>query len=423
MADLSEATLQEANLVGGDFTEASLKYADLSRADLSGATLEGADLRGANFTGTNLNAASIYRTLPEEPDLTGALSIPSSEPPKMIALASGGGGGGPAYCDPPDDESKAVRVTVYFVTDRNPETQPARRRFYGIEDRDRLSYGTCEVSIPRDKPVGEIPRPSLWKLEFRENLQKHVVLLSATAMNRDDFHASLSSGATSALLFVHGYKVSFEDAARRTAQLTYDLAFDGVPIFYSWASRASLKDYPADLASNERTWHRLGGCLSDISGLGRFQTIHIISHSMGCRAICHSALEMLVRRQSETPLFKNVVFAAPDVEIPVFRDTLTRIGGLADRFTLYFSPHDIALQLSQRFHRSPRAGEVGVFAQGLDTIDASATIGDILGHSQLGERTVVNDIFDLFKAGLPPAERFGLIRMHHPDGEYFEMRP
>lgn len=40
-----------------------------------------------------------------------------------------------------------------------------------------------------------------------------------------------------AFIFVHGYNVTFEDAAKRTAQISYDLAFDGAPIFYSWPSQ------------------------------------------------------------------------------------------------------------------------------------------------------------------------------------------
>jgi esterase/lipase superfamily enzyme/uncharacterized protein YjbI with pentapeptide repeats len=398
MADLSETNLKNASVEGGDFSEASLKYADLSGADFTGANLEGSDLRGAVLLKTNLDNASLYRTVPEKPDLSDALNVPSSTPRKVIAFAAGGGTGS-GYFDPPDGESTAVRVQVYYATDRIPEDQSDRRHFYGTKDTDRISFGTCEVSIPRDKPIGEIPRPSLWRLEFRENLKKHVVLLKVDSMDRDGFYGSIhettskSPNGARAFLFVHGYKVSFEDAARRTAQLAYDLSFvDGVPMFYSWASRASIKDYPADLASNERTWHRLAACLSELSVRGGFKTIHIISHSMGGRAICQSALQMLAQQKSGSPSFKNVIFAAPDVEVPVFRDTLSRIASLANRFTLYFSPNDVALQLSRRFHRAPRTGEVPVLAQGLDTIDASAVIGDIFGHSTFGDRPVISDL-------------------------------
>ena len=42
-----------------------------------------------------------------------------------------------------------------------------------------------------------------------------------------------------AFVFIHGYNVAFDDAIYRTAQIAYDLSFDGPPILYSWPSRAS----------------------------------------------------------------------------------------------------------------------------------------------------------------------------------------
>ena len=37
-------------------------------------------------------------------------------------------------------------------------------------------------------------------------------------------------------VFVHGFNVSFENALRRTAQIAYDLNFDGAPFLFSWPS-------------------------------------------------------------------------------------------------------------------------------------------------------------------------------------------
>jgi len=36
-------------------------------------------------------------------------------------------------------------------------------------------------------------------------------------------------------VFIHGYNTSFEDAARRTGQLAYDLKFPGLAFFFSLA--------------------------------------------------------------------------------------------------------------------------------------------------------------------------------------------
>ena len=37
-----------------------------------------------------------------------------------------------------------------------------------------------------------------------------------------------------AVVFVHGYNTAFDYAVYRTAQIAYDLKFDGVPFLFSW---------------------------------------------------------------------------------------------------------------------------------------------------------------------------------------------
>ena len=49
-----------------------------------------------------------------------------------------------------------------------------------------------------------------------------------------------------AFLFIHGYNVTFEGAARRTAQMAYDLGFNGAAVFYSWPSQGTPTAYTID---------------------------------------------------------------------------------------------------------------------------------------------------------------------------------
>ena len=66
----------------------------------------------------------------------------------------------------------------------------------------------------------------------------------------DSFYEDLASWLAKvpvkqAFVFVHGYNVLFEDAVYRTAQLAYDLGFEGAPIFQLAVSRAEI-GYPVD---------------------------------------------------------------------------------------------------------------------------------------------------------------------------------
>ena len=133
---------------------------------------------------------------------------------------------------------------------------PAATVSYGPE-RGKLELGTCEVSIPKLHEVGELESPSVLRLEFREDPNRHVVLLGIQPEPADRFFADLRecvgrSSQKSAFVFVHGYNVSFEDAARRTAQIAYDLKFDGAPIFFSWPSQAAILQYTVD--ENNVSW-------------------------------------------------------------------------------------------------------------------------------------------------------------------------
>src|SRR6185436_254464 len=87
---------------------------------------------------------------------------------------------------------------------------------------------------------------------FRQDPEKHVVVLSTKLLSQGHFFTQVADAARSnAFIFVHGYNVSFEDAARRTAQMSYDLGFDGAPVFYSWPSQARYASYTVDETNAE----------------------------------------------------------------------------------------------------------------------------------------------------------------------------
>jgi esterase/lipase superfamily enzyme/uncharacterized protein YjbI with pentapeptide repeats len=422
-ADFSEADLRGSDLRAMSCADASFRDANLSEANLASANLEGTDLRGANFEGTNLENAAIYRTIPDELDLSAARNVPSSQPRKVYGFASapGGSSGGTLY-DPPESERTATMIRVFYATDRAPDKG---RRIFGSRRSAELSFGHCDVSIPLyDRNMGEVPRPSLWKLEFRENLRRHVAIVRFHSLTREEFQSELASenehGKREVLLFIHGYNVSFEDAVRRTAQLAHDLNFEGMPLIYSWTSQNTLRGYPADLANNEMTWGKLASFLCQL-GLSS-GSVHLICHSMGGRALCHATTLLANECPNEKVRLKNLIFAAPDVHVPSFEETLPNLRELGGRITLYFCPKDLALEASKRFHSVPRVGEEGIIATGLDDIDISAFSGTFPYHSGYGVRGVMADIFEIINHGTSPDARFGLSPVRVDRGTYFRMQ-
>ena len=191
-------------------------------------------------------------------------------------------------------------------------------------ERGTLELGSCEVSIPKRHEVGELESPSVLRLEFSEDPSRHVVLLKVQPVPADVFYADLRSSVErstrkSAFVFVHGYNFSFDEAARRTAQIAYDLKFDGVPIFFSWPSQGGIWGYTIDETNVAWTVPHLRQFLTDVASQSGAKQIHLIAHSMGNRALTSAMRDLSFLPESARPKFNEVVLTAPDIDAEVFK--------------------------------------------------------------------------------------------------------
>ena len=231
------------------------------------------------------------------------------------------------------------------------------------------------------------------------------MLLSVERQHEDRFFADMKtrvngSRRKEAFVFIHGYNVTFEAAARRTAQLAHDLNFDGAPIFYSWPSQGGLLRYTVDETNAAWTIPNLKQFLLAVAQRSGAESVHLIAHSMGNRPLTASLQSLANEFPDGRHLFREVILTAPDIDAEVFRrDIAPAIVRTADRVTLYASSNDKALQVSKQFHGYPRAGESGenlVIVPGVDTVDVSAIDSSLIGHSYYGSNgTVVADMIDL----------------------------
>ena len=330
--------------------------------------------------------------------------------------------------------SSAFRVVrVFYATDRAEVAEGFSLSYLGTKTtKGSLAYGSCEVSIPDTHTIAEIERPSIWKLEFHADPEKHMILQKVESEQKDRFFRNVStsvsaSPAKEAFVFVHGYNVSFEDAAIRTAQLAYDFGFKGAPIFYSWPSEGRLLGYFADEKSVADTVGDLKQFLQDVATRSGATTVHLIAHSMGNRALLAAVSELASdARFKSFGTFSSLVLAAPDVDRETFTNQVAQIRKPRSRITLYVSDRDQALTASHRlFHMAPRAGEGGshvLVLPGVDTIDVSKQSMDALGHSYYGDnRNVVLDLLEFLKGKIAP--RPGLTRVPVGALAYWLMMP
>ncbi len=338
-----------------------------------------------------------------------AMSAPPPEPEEGAAAAS-------ESMPPGDSNEKFSEVDVYFATDRQRTTLPAADQRYGTSrniEGSNLEYGKAIVTIPHVHVAGQVERPKWWKLEFKENQEKHIVLLEPELMDATKFYSSIHDSAADRpanelLMFVHGFNVAWGDAMRRTGQLSYDIGFGGVTVSYSWPSQGSLEKYPVDKENSEWTIPHLTKVLEDLQTKAKVGKIHIIAHSMGTRALTYAIAN--AKDAGIVLNLDNIILAAPDVDRDIFREQiLPKITPNIKRLTMYSSSNDAALRVSSSFNGSPRLGlsgsEIFVMKQ-MDTVDASGIDTSLLGHSYYGSQmVVVKDIFGVIIKDLVPTAR------------------
>jgi len=299
-------------------------------------------------------------------------------------------------------------------------TAAQRNSEYYTSELGELQYGTAEVSIPKKHKLGEIERPNIFRLEFKEDPAEHVVILQATPCSESRFLAELQEKVAQSqrrelFVFIHGYNVTFEHAVRRTAQVAFDMDFEGAPITYSWPSRGSLLGYSADVESVEYTVEHLKRFLTTIREHSGADSINLIAHSMGNRALTRVLKEFAQQQGDAVPdrrMFNEVVFAAPDVSAELFRQRVVNdppMSNVANRLTLYASSNDKALLASKKvngFHRAGESGEGLVVIQGVDTIDVSDIDLSILGHNYIGSSgPIIRDLRHLLLLRQGPEQR------------------
>ncbi len=306
-----------------------------------------------------------------------------------------------------------AQVRVFFATDRKelPDTVAE----FGGERGSEISYGSVIISVPPQHQVGAIERPSAWKFEFSEDPREHMVIMRRSLTDEDSFYDhvrdSLSrSGRKASFIFVHGYNVAFDDAARRTAQITYDLDFAGVPVFYSWPSQASLQGYTTDENNVQWSEANLKRFLLDYAARSGAQDIYFIAHSMGNRALTGALRQLFTEHAELKGRFKEIILTAPDIDADIFkRDIAPVLTAGCDRVTLYVSDGDKALLASKAVHGYPRAGDASVgivVVPGVETIDASGLDTSFLEHSYFAESgSVLADIRRMVREGLRAAQR------------------
>lgn len=322
-------------------------------------------------------------------------------------------------------------VRAYFATNRNPSNQTDVAKRFG-NARAPLSYGAVAVAIPREHRLAKLETPSIFKLEFRKDPARHVSLQSIEALTKEKWRGELQQranrqGKPGVLLFIHGYNVSFSDAAERSGQLAYDLAFAGPTVFFAWPSQGGLSKYVIDEQMAEYSIPDMKTLLADLAEMVPGGPVYVIGHSMGNRVLTRGFADLMETDTGKRRSFKEIILTAPDIDADVFKAQIApKILVPGPHFTLYANSNDKALRASDGLHGATRLGEGGeriTVMRDVDSIDASHIKTDFIGHSYFGDtETLLSDLFHLIRTGAKPDDRFRLEPATHRSGKYWRFK-
>jgi esterase/lipase superfamily enzyme len=317
---------------------------------------------------------------------------------------------------------------VWYGTNRRANDPGNPGNGYSAARDNVVHYGSCRVFIPQSHKIGSIGSP--WWKRLLTLTDDRLRLLSIDEVERSLYWSGIGAQLAvvdaderSALIFVHGYNVSFQEAALRAAQIGFDLSVKGAMAFFSWPSQGSTGGYPTDEATIEASEGVIADFMTDFAERSGAAAVHIIAHSMGNRGVLRAVNRIAAQAQRRTGKpFGQIILAAADVDADVFRQLSTAYAQVASRTTLYVSKRDLAVEASRWLHNFPRAGLMPptLVLPGIDTINVTNVDLTMLGHGYVADaRDVLIDMHALITQGAPPDKRFGLRAAQNEEGERY----
>jgi esterase/lipase superfamily enzyme len=321
-----------------------------------------------------------------------------------------------------------IEYRVWFGTNRRRLDGVGDSLGYSSERGTTTSYGTCRVFVPIAHKIGSLG--SSWLHRLITGVDDRLHLLSIEPLAEDEYWRAVRSvldrgppTERPALVFIHGYNVTFENAALKAAQIGCDLSVDALVAFFSWPSMGTLGGYLADAAAIEASELHITDFLVKFACQSGASSVHIIAHSMGNRGVLRALNNIANRAQALTDVrFGQVILAAADVDSGTFQSLCGAFVSLAKRATLYISGRDRAVEASRWLHDFARVGLMPpIFVvPGIDTVSVTNADLTMLGHGYVGEaRDVLQDIHRLLVSNDPPERRFGLRKDQTQAGDPF----
>ncbi len=255
----------------------------------------------------------------------------------------------------PQGDTSTRQVSLLVATTR---ARDARTGSYSDARAPALNYEAFEISIPPNHKVTRIEWPetepdpqTTFAVTNRKILPGFGLDVGPSRTGPDIY----PMGKRDVMIFVHGYNYSFAESLFRLAQISVDGNLEEVPILFAWPSAASLTGYIADKDAVTYSRDDLVDLLTIVTADPAVGNITLFGHSMGGWLVAEALRQLRLTGQDRViDRLENVVLAAPDIDMDVFRRQVQTIGALNPPMTLLVSPDDRALRFSEGLAGSRR---------------------------------------------------------------------
>jgi esterase/lipase superfamily enzyme len=254
----------------------------------------------------------------------------------------------------------AEALPLFFVTSRLPDCRTDTISLLNHRG-DTVRYG--RFAAPREGEVGG-------KKKLRTPM---------AFQNEGDWWQALQAETDRkqgrVLLYVHGYRETFETTSKDAAQIARMTGFDGPVIEYSWPSQGQVLKYAVDETNMYHDVRHFGNFLRTLADRPWVKEIVVVSHSLGARLVIPAVAtaDRLSRRAGRATNISNIILASPDIDRETFERDIVDDVLAPERvergrhMTIYVSLKDKALAASRALHGYPRLGSPYCF----DPFDAA----------------------------------------------------
>ena len=294
------------------------------------------------------------------------------------------------------NSTKEVEILVATNRQSKNNSFGCNKGQFGISLGDKLSFGACKISIPNNHQVGEIRLAENNKQEDDDFFK----VVASNSLDENQVIKALKKNHRTPLVFVHGFNVQYQEALLRTAQINYDLKYQGPIIVFSWPAGSGEGIFESAMI-NKTYAHNFSNAKNSVASFKNFLLTleknnikpNIVVHSMG-HQMALQAISELGKENPQKVFVNKLILNAPDFEATEFTAILQNIKTASNHITLYCSNNDKAILASQALNKNDRLGAC-VYSPDIDTVDVSAIDNDILslGHGYYSSRAVLNDVF------------------------------